>query len=165
VECCFIKNIVITQKSSVYIHVLQMQEITAKLAIRRTSGSELQALFYLEYLMSLLQHRFSKITQVIYKQKVSKGLRDRKAFLNSTECNLRCCKKFVSLLNVLDFPKNHHAFPFYKDLSNETTFSLIHLSGQYLSMDSVTISLTSSFFHKSGFPQPKSIPLGPFQFF
>jgi hypothetical protein len=30
------------------------------------------------------------------------------------------------------FAKNLRASPFNKDLSNETTFSLIHLAGQYL---------------------------------
>jgi hypothetical protein len=30
------------------------------------------------------------------------------------------------------FAENLHASPFNKDLSNEATFSLIHLAGQYL---------------------------------
>jgi hypothetical protein len=33
------------------------------------------------------------------------------------------------------FAENLRSSPFNKDLSNETTFSLIHLDGQYLSID------------------------------
>jgi hypothetical protein len=37
----------------------------------------------------------------------------------------------ISYAKIIKFAKNLRAFPFNKDLSNETTFSLIHIAEQY----------------------------------